>query len=176
MPLFHCTAVGSYALQCTPVPATVSITVPFMKAHQNMKLSQIITFKNMWVHKYCYFRLLFNIKNIGKISKPPYVILQCTRIEHISSLIYKESPELLIPEASPTVNSQYSACIPWEVILISCNGCRKWYWSHVMSLDFDALENSLSSVQHKFIKVLVVASRDPRFCFVCAVNCGIYGC
>jgi len=68
----------------------------------------------MLVHKYSYFPLLFNVKNLGKISKPPYIIVQCTRIEHISSLIYtyKESPELLIPEASPTVNSQYSACIP----------------------------------------------------------------
>jgi len=79
-----------------------------MKAHQNVKVSQLTTFKNMWVHKYSYFWLLFNIKKLGKISKPPCIILQFTRAEHISSLIYKESPELLIPETSATVNSQYS--------------------------------------------------------------------
>jgi hypothetical protein len=82
------------ATGCTPVPATVPITLPFMKAHQTMKVSQFTAFKNMWVHKYSYIRLLLNIEKLGKISKPLYIILHFTRIRRNSSLIYKESPEV----------------------------------------------------------------------------------
>jgi hypothetical protein len=81
--LLHCSR-QLHTAGCTPVPATVSITVPFLKAHRNMRVSLFSTFKNMWVHTYTYFRLLFNIKNLCKISKPPYIIIQCTRIFFIN--------------------------------------------------------------------------------------------
>jgi hypothetical protein len=152
-PQLHCSRQLT-ATVCTPVPATVPITLPFMKAHQTMKMSQFTAFKNMWVHKYPYRRLLLNIKKLGKISKPLYIILHFTRIRRNSSLIYKESPELF--DAGNFTQCKQSvlpihAMLPCANTMLSCAIIYVLYGNGRTILEFYCLASNFLEVFKFFL-------------------------